>query len=161
MHRSTAMQSRDKNGLPSLMTCSYVIQLLQRWVCIPRQVGPQCVAMTMSSKSAMSSKSMVSSKSSSGTESMSGSESMLGSKSMTGSDLMSGSESTLGIECMMRVYLKGSQGLQAGRLLLSTSLAFGGQQVIHAAVTGTRPAARRIQDYSPHLTQLIRAHIKG
>ncbi len=67
----------------------------------------------------------------------------------------------LGIECMMRAYLKGSQGLEAGCLLLSTSLAFGGQQVIHAAVTGTRPAARGIQDHPPHFTQLIRAHIKG
>ena len=64
-------------------------------------------------------------------------------------------------ERMTRAYLKGGQGLQAGRLLLSSSLAFGGQQVIHAAVTGTRPAARGVQDHSPHFAQLIRAHIKG
>lgn len=55
---------------------------------------------------------------------------------MTGSESMPGSES-MGVERMMRAHLKGSQGLQAGGLLVSTSLAFGGQQVIHAGVTGT------------------------
>lgn len=55
----------------------------------------------------------------------------------------------------LRWYLEGSQGLQAGCLLVWGCLALRGQQVIHAAVSCARAAAGWVQYQTPHFSKLV------
>lgn len=51
--------------------------------------------------------------------------------------------------------------MKAGRFFISISLTLGGEQVVHAAMCGARPATGGIQYDTPHLTQLTGLHVKG
>ena len=52
-------------------------------------------------------------------------------------------------------YLEGSQGLQAGNLLVWMYCALRGQQVIHAAVSCARTTTGRVQYHTTHFSKLL------